>query len=848
MLTVEGYICLLHAKSSTRKSWTGAGRRGLVTPQRLILKEELRMKKVLSLVLAFAMILGSFAFAFASDFPDVPDNEYFSEPVNVLSGLGVIGGFPDGTFKPEKEVTRAEMATMVVNALGMTVTGQADTKFTDVPKSHWASGFINYATSVGFVAGYPDGSFKPDDPVTYDQALTMIVAAEGYKAESLPGTWPGSFVNKAKSLGMLDICSTTGTANAPREDIACFLYKALTNKIGYTDKDGAFHENLDKDGKATDTMISRLGGTPYNGGNPFVVDGTQTSDIDLNKYFGAYITAYAAKDDTSKIIAVAEVKSEFIEGKLNDGRTTIKGDSEYKVTSNTKDVDFTYFENGEIGSKTWKTATVKKNLIFAVKLDGAKVAEVYSAQEWTPFVTFRAASDIQEELEDDQTLNGGSCSFVLDDDDEIDASEFIMVGKTALADLAENDVITVYLDGVTSGDVAKLEVSTATVEGEITKMTSAKDAYTIAGTKYDVAKDALPAVTGANVEDEGTFYLNYAGEIFDYEATKTVKHFGVVLDTGVDVGRYSSKAFFLKMFIEDGTTAELEVDASATGKMATYLNDKDSDGKFDEWGTTKPAAGTLVEYSVDSDNVVVALNESAYTTKTGTTGESFDKNGIYGGVALKSTTVIFSYSGDGTEYGDASDYAVKQVADVVELKFDAMTGLYDKGDFVAVLMEGAEAKSDAIAIFANDDFDVVAKGNTVRTVLYEGAAKEITLKKGETVTAFSTGAALKPILYKLTFTDDVATAPSYTAACNEKSSFAGDIDVSGKIAVSGNSFKDAANTNFSLDAEAVVYIYDISDDAWTVGKLASVKYEYIGMIGTKDAADEEFDIVIAVRK
>ena len=135
MLTVEGYICLLHAKSSTRNRLTGADRRGLVGPQRLILKEELRMKKVLSLVLAFAMILGSFGFVFASDFSDVKDTEYYSEPVNVLSGLGVIAGFPDGTFKPGDNVTRAQMATMITAALGIPVKGSGATGFSDVPAS-----------------------------------------------------------------------------------------------------------------------------------------------------------------------------------------------------------------------------------------------------------------------------------------------------------------------------------------------------------------------------------------------------------------------------------------------------------------------------------------------------------------------------------------------------------------------------------------------------------------------------------------------------------------------------------------------------------------------------------------
>ena len=147
------------------------------------------MKKVLSLVLAFAMILGSFGFVFASDFSDVKDTEYYSEPVNVLSGLGVIAGFPDGTFKPGDNVTRAQMATMITAALGIPVKGSGATGFSDVPASHWASGYIAYAVSVGFVAGYPDKTFKPENPVSYNEALTMIVASLGWHPGHLRYHW-----------------------------------------------------------------------------------------------------------------------------------------------------------------------------------------------------------------------------------------------------------------------------------------------------------------------------------------------------------------------------------------------------------------------------------------------------------------------------------------------------------------------------------------------------------------------------------------------------------------------------------------------------------------------------------
>ena len=367
------------------------------------------MKKVLSLVLAFAMILGSFGFVFASEFSDVTDTEYYSEPVNVLSGFGVIAGYPDGTFKPANVVTRAEMVTMIVAALNIPVKGGATTKrFSDVELSHWAAGYIDYGASVGFVAGYPDGTFKPEQSVSYNEALTMIVAALGYTAESLPGTWPGNFVNKAQSLGLLDICRTTGTAGAPRQDVACFLYQALNQPIGYTDKDGVFQKNVGSDGvTGHDTMLARLGAVPYNGGDPFVVTGEEATQINLQNYLGAYLTAYM--NDDEDIVAIKEVLSEYIEGDYDDLADEYKFDSAKKV-------DYISFLNGEQnGSKDY---VGEDGIKLAVKLSGKNVKEVYSMQQWEAKSTFRAADDIQDEIIDDQAIGG--FAFPLDEDDEIE--------------------------------------------------------------------------------------------------------------------------------------------------------------------------------------------------------------------------------------------------------------------------------------------------------------------------------------------------------------------------------------------------------------------------------------------
>ena len=814
------------------------------------------MKKVLSLVLAFAMILGSFGFVFASDFPDVSDTEYFSEPVNVLSGFGVIGGFPDGTFGPEKEVTRAQMATMIVNALGMTVNGQSDTKFSDVPKSHWASGFIAYATSVGFVAGYPDGTFKPDDPVTYDQALTMIVAAEGYKAESLPGNWPGNFVNKAKSLGMLDICATTGTDKAPRGDIACFLYKALTNKIGYTDKDGEFHANLDAKGNATDTMIARLGGTPYlpdaqGNPTPFVVDGTQSSDISLDDYFGAYITAYASKNDNTKIIAVAEVLSEFIEGKV----TANKSIGDYKVTSATKQLTpgFVYFENGEISTaKTKYDATTGKPMIFAVKLDGAKVAEVYSAQEWTAAGTFRAADTIQEELADDQTLDSGTYSFVLDDDDAIDESEFIMVGKNKLADLAEDDIITVYLDKITTGDVAKLEVSTNKVEGEITQVTK-KGELVIAGTTYALATGS-PAATmtpALTVEDEGTFFLDYAGDIFDFEATKdTTKNYAVVLKTGQDASRYAGgETPYIQLFTADGNAVDFEAAAKITFNGGATPTTITYTPGTNVWATPAVPAGSVVEYEVDSDNVLVGLTVKTDVNEPLKTAAPWYKftGMVYSGKKATASTVVFSYTGPAAmapaDLADKANYAVIEASELEGAEFSYMVGGIDSGSYTAVLVAGVSASSKSLAIIVDDSAGKNADGN-IYTALYEGAINEkLVAKQNLSSGVYTTGAAAT--VYTFVFEGDVVkTATPATLGMDYlEQKFAPTAKLK---AADITYFMDAADTNYPLDAEAVTYIYDAANDKWSkAGKLALVKYQYITLIDSDK--DGDWDIVIATK-
>lgn len=159
----------------------------------------------------------------SSLYTDVYTTDYYYNAVVDLSNRGIVGGFSDGSFKPNQKVTRAQLAVMLVNARDIDRFSSPGSNFTDVPKSHWAYSFISAAAGAGFITGYTDGSFKPEELVTYNEALTMIVASLGYKMSDLKGSYPKCFTDKAKEIGILNTCNKIGTGNATRAEVSCFL-------------------------------------------------------------------------------------------------------------------------------------------------------------------------------------------------------------------------------------------------------------------------------------------------------------------------------------------------------------------------------------------------------------------------------------------------------------------------------------------------------------------------------------------------------------------------------------------------------------------------------------------------
>jgi hypothetical protein len=103
----------------------------------------------------------------------VPANFWASVPIAALSARGILDGFPDGTFRPNKPITRAEFAEIVRRAFNKPVSREA-LKFNDLKPDYWALPAINQATQTRFMSGFPNGSFQPNRQIPRLQVLLAL--------------------------------------------------------------------------------------------------------------------------------------------------------------------------------------------------------------------------------------------------------------------------------------------------------------------------------------------------------------------------------------------------------------------------------------------------------------------------------------------------------------------------------------------------------------------------------------------------------------------------------------------------------------------------------------------------
>jgi hypothetical protein len=159
-------------------------------------------------------------------FADVREGYWAKKPIEHTGTVGMVQGYPDGTFKPERALTRAELATLLVRAEGVKLPGKAPQVFKDVKGNHWAASYIEAAYRMGLIKGYPDKKFRPNNRINKAEAIAILVrfdkmnvaAVEVKPYNDVPVKhWAAKYVQAAKESGMLKYVE--GTRLRPKEEV-----------------------------------------------------------------------------------------------------------------------------------------------------------------------------------------------------------------------------------------------------------------------------------------------------------------------------------------------------------------------------------------------------------------------------------------------------------------------------------------------------------------------------------------------------------------------------------------------------------------------------------------------------
>ena len=175
-------------------------------------------------------------------FSDLGPDSWADDPVQYLVDAGVVAGYDDGTFRPNANVTRAQFAKMLVGALGWPLATPASPTFSDVPPTFWGYAYIETAVAHGVISGYPDGTFRPAADLTRAQLAKMVVTARSWAMDPpaaspftdvAPGDWFYSYAamtNAAQAMGGYADGTFRPYAPATRAQIAKILTLALFNE------------------------------------------------------------------------------------------------------------------------------------------------------------------------------------------------------------------------------------------------------------------------------------------------------------------------------------------------------------------------------------------------------------------------------------------------------------------------------------------------------------------------------------------------------------------------------------------------------------------------------------------
>ncbi len=745
------------------------------------------MKKLFSYVLALTLLVSTMSVAFAAP-ADVKDAKE-AKAVDVLTALGVVNGYEDGTFRPDQVVTRAEMAKMIVVALGFEELAKGSTNtFTDA-SNHWAAGYIGACVGLGITVGYPDGSYKPNDTVTYAEAATMLLRALGWTDKALGGIWPVNYVSRAMSEEIFKDVDYKN-AGAVRGDVAQLFFNTLTKEIGVVDQDGDYKTTDD------DTMMSRLGATKVK--DDAVYEGTLPTVGNFRSHIGEYSTLYTNKKK-DKVVLVLNAATTLV-GKVDGKKFVVSKDEKYDLTDAQLSDNVVHFTNAKKQTTDAALSTFNGETILSVDLKGKKIEKIHAASIWTVSKDAKITEDQVKELKNKNKLLGKKFKMK---DKEIVKDSFELLGVEKLSDIKKDDIVYVYTVGNESDEViAKIAVGTEVKEGlKISKRVGKK--LTANGAVYEASKHSDLDFSDGDFEpsdkDEFTFLLDYYGKVYATKGESTVKANKYAYILAVDKGTKKTnftegKLAKVQLFLADGTAKIFDVK-----KASSDLFDKDTL----TWEDAAEAQ-TPVKYAVNNEGQITALDKlTTPELDKATVKGSLVKKGSFEGT-LTDKTAVFTFKKDGDKT-KADDYGIMTLADLKKKDEVSGYGLVEKGNVSLILVSGSGVNNKDYVVITTSTQEEVVGGYEVPT-FHKGEKKTYVTKELPTTDLAIFG------LRTVTVNDGKAT---FSANPVDKDSAADYITTTKSAKLEGNIVKvemDAEGEYKFLQLAEGVQIYTLEDD------------------------------------
>ena len=587
------------------------------------------LKQVLALGMAFSLSMSAMAGAAFSDSADIKA----TEAVDMLNALGIITGYEDGSFKPEKTVSRAEAAKMIFSirnngSINADSFKTAPTTFTDI-SGHWAEGYIKYCQTMGIISGKSATIFDPNGTVKGTELAKMMLVTLGYDAQKAGiygATWATTTLALASENGLLDGVDSDLAAGLPRQYTAQMMYNAIQAPTVRWSTDGNAYTDLGVDNNPNETMGHKyMDLTIYEGileGSGSFKSNNDKVKIDVKKRDGRDSSGtenFTFKTDLTGMYkqyvkVLSDDKNNAYGVYAVSGKNTV-------ATSALSDVKTTETKKVKVGDTEYRTRNTSAYDIAKDTTITPLKDKYYNSADQITFVS--NDGDNEFDVAFVNPMQGFGKVTYVGNDKVIAAGKSYDIDNTIIPDgLAKDDYVAVYKDAFT-GDpkLVKAEKVTGKLTAVKGKQSDGNAEVKVNDTWYKVAanKGQFDNMVGYGNDTTANDVLdtNAVKNTFDmylidgivYGATKTQ---GGSTDTAivlVNTGNLDANGNYqVKMLFADGTTKVVGADKYYDGSS----NDIDN-----------ITANSLVTYTVDSDGAYkLDLVDSSNTAggKTAVTG------------------------------------------------------------------------------------------------------------------------------------------------------------------------------------------------------------------------------------